>query len=345
MAMAWLEFPTCTWYKISCVITDPAARWRDALSDLHTWKRGAERAPHKPLLTLLLLARAEFGGANKVRFVEVRDRLDQLLREFGPSRRSHHPELPFWHLQYDGIWSVEGGKELPLKKGGHSPARSTLERNDVAGHVPEDLWQALRKDSGLRQELTEKLLRGFWPETLHSAIRQAVGLPDEVDVGVSSMRTPRDPQFREEVLRAYERRCVVCGYDGRLADTLLGIDAAHIRWRAYSGPDVIANGLALCSLHHVALDSGAIGISPQRTVLVSCDVTGLRMVEEYLCRFAGKRLRPPQGSFPGPGDGFIEWHRKQVFHAPERKAVQEGIASRTPLAAEDEQPYGRLEIG
>ena len=32
--------------------------WDDILSDLHVWKRGQQRAVHKPLLLLMLLGRA-----------------------------------------------------------------------------------------------------------------------------------------------------------------------------------------------------------------------------------------------------------------------------------------------
>jgi uncharacterized protein len=69
-------------------------------------------------------------------------------------------------------------------------------------------------------------------------------------------RRRRDPRFREEILRIYERRCAVCGYDGRLGTTDLAIEAAHIKWHAAGGPDAAENGLALCSFHHVALEPG-----------------------------------------------------------------------------------------
>ena len=49
----------------------------------------------------------------------------------------------------------------------------------------------------------------------------------------------------------------------------MGLEAAHIRWFAYGGPDEADNGLALCSFHHHALDRGGITISPELRVLVS----------------------------------------------------------------------------
>jgi putative restriction endonuclease len=80
----------------------------------------------------------------------------------------------------------------------------------------------------------------------------------------------------------------------------------------------VENGLALCSFHHVALDAGALGFDDNLRILVSCDVNGQTMVEEFLYRFAGQRLRPPQASYPLPTHNYVAWHRKEVFRAPAR---------------------------
>ena len=80
--------------------------WRQALSDLRTWKRGSTRAVHKPLLTLMLIARASRGEANDVTYAEIAEPLAKLLKEFGPNRTAYHPEFPFWHLRSDGFWVV-----------------------------------------------------------------------------------------------------------------------------------------------------------------------------------------------------------------------------------------------
>ena len=38
---------------------------------------------------------------------------------------------------------------------------------------------------------------------------------------------------------------------------VFGLEAAHITWHAGDGPDLVPNGLVLCTLHHKALDRGA----------------------------------------------------------------------------------------
>ncbi len=72
----------------------------------------------------------------------------------------------------------------------------------------------------------------------------------------AKMRGSAARDFARRVRIAYGHRCVVCGARfGGLPDIASGIDAAHIlAWSKYE-LDVVANGLALCKLHHWALDA------------------------------------------------------------------------------------------
>jgi putative restriction endonuclease len=295
-----------------------AQRWKDSVSCLNTWKRGGQRAVHKPLLTLILLARADSGGSARLNFTEIEEPLTALLREFGPPRKALHPEFPFWHLQSDGYWKVEDAKSFKPKKGGSSPKKADLRKLNAVGYVPEQLWKTLTGQQSLRGEQTNILLDGFWPETLHEAIRQAVGLPDREVIGIPAKRRQRDPAFRYTVLRAYEHRCAVCGYDGRLGSVDLALEAAHIRWHAEDGPDEVSNALALCSFHHVALDRGALGLTEDYRCQVSEHVHGGPAVEEWLLRFSGQNLRAPQLGHAKPGLSHLRWHLREVFRPPAR---------------------------
>lgn len=64
----------------------------DAFAGLTVWTRGGERAPHKPLLVLLVLGRWAGGHRDPVRFAGVAVPPRGLLAEFGPTRRSYHPD-------------------------------------------------------------------------------------------------------------------------------------------------------------------------------------------------------------------------------------------------------------
>ena len=120
-----------------------------ALEDLNVWKRGDERAPHKPLLLLLALGRLSQDEKRLVRYEDVEARLRQLLERFGPPRQVTHPEFPFWHLQTDGIWEIPDRDSLPKKKGGRSVSAATLRRLGVQGELPTGLDQLLRTDPEL----------------------------------------------------------------------------------------------------------------------------------------------------------------------------------------------------
>ena len=294
--------------------------WEELIANLNVWKRRGEVAPHKPLLTLLLLARAQQGQSNTVAFTGVEEPLTRLLREFGPPRRSYHPENPFWHLQSDGFWHVHQ-REFFLEPGqrrlgSNSPKKSALRHYHATGEVPELLWRQLRKEPRMIGRIAQRLLEQFWPESVHDSLLQAIGLDRSTK---THTRKRRDPRFRYQVLRAYQRRCAVCGYDGRIGDSLFGLEAAHIRWVQYSGPDVVPNGLALCSLHHAALDRGAFTLGNDLSVQVSQDVTGATTVQQAIIDHHDRPILEPQASAMMPDATFVQWHRKNVFRKPARE--------------------------
>jgi putative restriction endonuclease len=72
-------------------------------------------------------------------------------------------------------------------------------------------------------------------------------------------------RFRAAVLRDYSTRCAVC----RLREAAL-LQAAHIvEDRDPLGAATIANGIALCAIHHLAYDRNLIGIDPDGVVHIA----------------------------------------------------------------------------
>jgi putative restriction endonuclease len=174
--------------------------------------------------------------------------------------------------------------------------------------------EALSANPGLVAEVAARLLENHFPESLHPDILAAVGLSLEGHPG-----RRRDPKFRQRVLTAYEYRCAVCGFDLRLGSVPVGLDAAHIRWHQYGGPDREANGLALCALHHKVFDLGAFTVRPDGVLLVSEQVNGSpEVVGEVLLRHHGQTVRPPQRPEHAPAPAFLAWHRRQVFKGAAR---------------------------
>jgi putative restriction endonuclease len=92
--------------------------------------------------------------------------------------------------------------------------------------------------------------------------------------------------FRIRVLTVYDHACAACGVQLEL------VEAAHIVPVPVGGDNRTANGLALCSLHHVAYDRALLGIMPNYVIRTNPDsvrrlrivdrVDGLREFEEGL---------------------------------------------------------------
>src|SRR5262249_38742900 len=88
---------------------------------LAVWRRGDQRAPHKPLLVLYALGRWQRGERAVIPYAEVEHDLTALLKEFGPPRQSHHPEYPFWRLQNDGVRTVGAAGALKPRRQNTDP--------------------------------------------------------------------------------------------------------------------------------------------------------------------------------------------------------------------------------
>lgn len=158
------------------------------------------------------------------------------------------------------------------------------------------------------------LLEAHFPESLHEAIAGAAGL----ELSGGERHAKRDPAFRQEVLAAWGRQCAFCGYSVQLDHADLGLEAAHVRWVQAGGPDSIANGLACCTLHHLAFDRGALTVGQDRRILVSSRVYGGERAEETFFALHGRELQTPHRRAAWPREEFLAWHRGQVFKEPAR---------------------------
>ena len=292
-------------------------RLRDAFARVAVWKAGGQRAPHKPLLLLLALGRIQRGESRLVEFTAVEKHLRDLLRAFGPARKSYHPEYPFWHLQSDKLWEVPGGKALRPRVGHDSPPVSEMRK--VSGGLPEDVDRLLRDRPDLLRDVAREILDEHFEPSFQDDLLARVGL--SLEPTATSERRARNAQFPLLLLRAYGHRCAICGLDLRLDGEAAAIEAAHVRWHSHGGPDVVENGMALCPLHHKAFDLGALGLTDDRRVLVSQQVQGSEAVEEAFGRFHLRPLIGPQKGQPPVLVDHRGWHYENVFRQPGRPAA------------------------
>lgn len=288
---------------------------KQRIRTITVWKRGSQRAPHKPLLLLYALAKCVRGEPRLISYADVDRDLRDLLLEFGPERKSCHPEYPFWRLQNDGIWELKNAEHAVRRSSNTDAKKTELLKYGVMGGFTDEVSDLLIGNRQLITEVAMEILLQHFPTSIFEDILQAVGLDIRFE---AALRRKRDPAFREKVMIAYDYRCAVCGYDVRLGTQQLALEAAHIKWHQAGGPDSEDNGLMLCALHHKLFDRGAFSLMPDCVICVSRRAHGTSGFSEWLMAFHGRPIRFPQAETFRPAESFVTWHRREVFRGPAR---------------------------
>lgn len=280
------------------------------LSRIRKFSKEGKRAPHKPLLLLYALGQWQH-GVKKINWTEHEARLQQLLEPFANGKSSmEHPFLRLTHDANGHLWSLTN---YAYQTGDGYTAKKLREAN-VTAHLGKNITDFLESDPMALHELAAFILDQEFPSTLHDDILSACGIAYEMVPSTAQERERRrDPNFREKVLTAYNRRCAICGYDVRLGDQLIGLEAAHIRWHNKGGPDITPNGLALCALHHKLFDFGLLGFSEEAKLLVSRKANGTDALVEQVLRYEGQGLSLPRFTEDHPAPEYFAWQRKEVF--------------------------------
>jgi predicted restriction endonuclease len=183
---------------------------------------------------------------------------------------------------------------------------------DSNGHF--HLWEAkmihsdeLLKGKAIGQLLFYDFLFHTYPE---KKLKELLIMNETIIQEVQKQRRGR--LFVQEVLESYERQCAICGQSIRLGDALIGIDACHVKPIQHFGDDHVTNGIALCKIHHWALDRGAISISEERSILISPKLNGSR-INEYFYEFADKSIFIPRNNALHLNEDNVSYHRRYVF--------------------------------
>jgi putative restriction endonuclease len=302
------------------------------LARLRQARVGDVRVPHKPLLLLWLFGRFAATGSSLATYAEAEEPVSRLINEFGPPVKSpsatrSRAAMPFVHLERE-LWDLRDGQEREI--GPDAPERrGWLTDREAAGQLRPDVEQLLSSRSTLAAAARLLLDRHFTP-LLADLICAEVDL-DLADLNAAVppettwiRRRARRTGFAEEVLRAYAYQCAMCGFDGALGRTPVGIEAAHVRWHSQDGPDDVANGLALCALHHVLLDLGVLGLTADRRICVSGLYVARSDAGRAIDAVAGKPLLAGRPGQPAVDIAYVSWHNVQVFkggHEPTTSGV------------------------
>jgi putative restriction endonuclease len=276
--------------------------------------------PHKPLLLLWLFSRFAATGSSLASYAEAEEPVSRLINEFGPpvasaSAARQRAAMPFVHLERE-LWDLRDGQGQEI--GPDAPERhGWLMDRHAQGRLRPEVEQLLSNHSTLAAAARLLLDRHFTP-VLSDLICDAVGL-DVADLNSGLMdagtgrRRARRQGFAEEVLRAYAYQCAMCGYDGALGRTPVGIEAAHVRWHSQDGPDAVANGLVLCALHHALLDLGVLGLTEDLRIRVSSLYVARNDAGRAVDALAGQPLLTARPGQPAVDIVHVNWHAVQVY--------------------------------
>ena len=282
--------------------------------------RNGRRSPHKPLLLLLSIGRHFNGYPRLAAFSDIENNLKSLIRRFGSPDSRENAHYPFWHLHNDGLWEIDRPDWVRTTSAGNAYI-SDLRQREIRGGLAQGVLMALERKPSLAWRVIQGLLHDYFPPSLHDDLLVDVGLAERAVLGHLTGAKPRheerDRRFREVVLRAYGSRCALCEFDLRVAQQPIGLEAAHIMWHSEGGPAQVANGMALCVLHHKCFDFGLFTVSSDLTVRVGGLAVGAS-VEESLNKYNGLTLPVfPDGPDERPASKYLEWHARAVFRAPE----------------------------
>lgn len=281
------------------------------LSSLRQYQRGGQRSPHKPLLLLLALGQLATEGTSALEWSAIETRLANLIRDYGPPSSTTGPQsaaYPFTRLRSDGLWTlnrdVDDDRVRPLTE------------HRVVGRLESTLEEALR-DPDIATAAARHLVEAEFPPTIAPDVLTAVGLdPDTIlGTGTTAAGRRRNSTWPAAVLAAWDRQCAFCGFDGQLGGASVGIEAAHIRWFNFDGPDEPDNGLALCSLHHKLFDRGALGLDADMRITVSAAFSARTERGKAIYKLHRRRLQPRPGTLL-PAATHVDWHTRQVFKSP-----------------------------
>jgi putative restriction endonuclease len=284
------------------------------LTVLRQHEHNGRRSPHKPLLVLLALGRLHTTGSSAISWSEARTQLADLIAEFGPASRTSRAQsaaYPFTHLRNDRVWALD--HDVPMDRIG------PLAKHRVVGRMEQALESLLAQDRALRLSAARAMVDSHFPDTIASDVLTAVGFdPNAVLHAQALVPDPADaerrraPGWRESVIQAWDRRCAFCGYDGQVGGATVGIDAAHVRWFAFDGPDTLDNGLALCVLHHKLFDRGVLGLDSSMRIHISTAYSARTTAGRAVYQLHGQPIEARPGT-PLPATDHVTWHRREVF--------------------------------
>lgn len=280
------------------------------LSDMLVYRKGDQRAPHKPLYLLFCISGVQAGTDRLHSFDAVYQTLKPALRMFAPRTASVHPEYPFWRLQHDGLADFSADGPLVSRKSSDDPTVSSLRQQNARGGLLEPDYQMLRGNLQLQSLTIHKILDAHFPASVHEDIVQFFGLV--LDDRHANDRTS-DTEFRNQVLSAYDNSCAITGFNLDVSGRPVGVEAAHIFWPQSGGNDEPSNGIAMTVLHRKLFHLGLFSIDSDYRFIVAAETSDRGSSKFALSALSGKKMSLPKEKALWPNQTALSWHQRWVF--------------------------------
>lgn len=275
---------------------------------MNTWSRGEQRAPHKPLYFLYCLGQLQAGKPRLESFENVRVKLQQALHLFGPSRKAHHPEYPFWHLAHgkESICEIRSTAEIALRPGSSNPSANELKKKMAAGGLKQKYHEALA-NLAFSSIAAHRILDAHFPSILHADLLEFFEI--QLDEPHAADWAPTW-EFNARVREAYNGICAITGLGTEFQGITPGLQTVYIWWPQAGGNNHASNGIFLNSLHAKLFAMGLVTISESYVLESSPELKTRGPAGEGM---KGKRLLLPTQESQWPSQKALAWHRSQVF--------------------------------
>lgn len=148
-------------------------------------------------------------------------------------------------------------------------------------------------------------------DAFHEDPDQDAFITPRMRVDQLTKRPVRDRNFRNLILKAYDKRCAITGMCLINGGGRAEVEAAHIRPVEHDGPDSINNGMALTGTAHWMFDRGLIGINDNFEIMISRQVNDLETIHAMINQTGA--LLTPKHPRDYPNLAFIRWHQEYCF--------------------------------
>lgn len=290
--------------------------FKEWIDSIKQHRKGDTFSPHKPLTLLWALANT-LRGEQFVEYNRNEKKLETFFKEVFGKTTIHYPlfrlsndtssKYPFWEIS---------PKTIPVSSSGDITISDARNLNFKAG-FSKDLYEYFKAHPSEVLSLIDYLLQENFPETLHEAILTLLNLPQGIEANSETTQIfskKRDPEFRQKIMALYDNKCAFCDLKIYLNNSVLPLEAAHIKWKAYNGPCTPENGICLCPTHHYAFDKGLWSLTEDLNIVLSEGLLQNESTKKTLLDFSGKSIRPNilDRRFE-PHRDFLLWHKQNIL--------------------------------